>query len=147
MSVRRLWLLHSIPRPCHFASCCFFTFQSHLKICTIKICSSAIHSLFPPPFFMQPLVMGIFILRCLSNQNMQHSEHVDLTVSIHKHFKTCKHSSQTRLNFLSCCETKQAEFIVLDALLHVLWLAWCTLYSWKCSVICWGTCTVYMFFG
>lgn len=50
--------------------------------------------------------MGIFILRCLSNQNTQHSEHVDLTVSIHKYFKPFKHNSQTGLNFLSCCENQ-----------------------------------------
>ena len=43
---------------------------------------------FSPPFFIQLLVMVFFILHCLSNQNTQHSEHVDLTVSIHKHFKS-----------------------------------------------------------
>lgn len=130
-----------------FGSCCFLSLISHIKICTICICYSAIHSLFPPPFFIQPLVMGIFILRCLSNQNMQHSEHVDLTVSIHKHFKTCKHNSQTGLNFLSCCETKQAELIV--------WML-CCMYPSLPDIHCmvegvwlfpWGTCTVYVFFG
>lgn len=41
-----------------------------------------LHSLFPLLLFIQLLVMGIFIPRCLSNQNTQQSEHVDLTVSI-----------------------------------------------------------------
>ena len=71
--------------------------------------------------------MVFFILHCLSNQNTQHSEHVDLTVSIHKHFKSLNVILQLDWIFYRVVKTKQVEFIVLDALLHV----GCQLYNVK----------------
>lgn len=68
--------------------------------------------IFSPPFFIQLLVMVFFILHCLSNQNTQHSEHVDLTVSIHKHFKSLNVILKLNWNFYRVVKTKQVEFIV-----------------------------------
>lgn len=48
------------------------------------LCKFSTYDCFPLLFFIQLLVMGIFIPRCLSNQNTLQSEHVELTVSILK---------------------------------------------------------------
>ena len=87
--------------------------------------------------------MGISIPRCLSNQNTLHSEHVDLTVSIHKHFKPLniilRHTEPSGLNFYLIMKTKQtnvflADFVVLDASLH--------LYVFLLFYLCEKTCLV-----